>query len=110
MVYMKRTKRLEKYLKNNITLSFCHPDPDLMDIIDNTRTPETFVEFFFEVSNGDFPSDQDGYLDKKKSYRHPDHNCKEIHLPIDRNDEKNKNIKLKDGSDLWLYSEDHIEK
>lgn len=49
------------------------------------------------------------YLDKKKSYRHPDHNCKEIHLPIDRNDKKNKNIELKDRSDLWLYSESHIE-
>lgn len=44
IISMDRAKQLENYLENNITLSFCQPDPD--------------------------------------------HNCKEIHLPIDRNDEK----------------------
>lgn len=211
---MKRTDKLESYLRNKVTLNFSHPPKEKMSIVDETRTSTTFVEFFFDMASEDFPENKksyskpptqgmfataffshhkkqganrftekfrkcwrrrcevtypslvrdmhfaymmidynlnsqtfdsvqydpekdvkegadaivtnnndtyyinlyvdteksNAYLDKKKDHRHPNHTNTEIHLPIDRESENCKTVKLADGNDIWLYNESNIER
>lgn len=58
---MNRVERLEKYLRDKVTLNFSRPPDDKMEVVDKTRTPTTFVEFFFEMCDGNFPDDPRGY-------------------------------------------------
>lgn len=58
---MERTQKLEQYLRENITLEFCHPPEDKMSVVDNAGTEVTFVEFFFDMARGEFPENQNGY-------------------------------------------------
>jgi hypothetical protein len=210
---IKKHKKLEEYLQNKVSLNFTRVADEKMDKVDRTRPAVTFVEFFYELSQGDFPEQQNGYsnpptqatyatlyyhhnkneganrftedyedcwtrraevtypslirdmhftyllqdlndeldlfdsveydpikdiqhgadsiiesdgttyyvnlyvdtkksrsfLSEKKDHRHPEHNHTEIHLPIQRNDERNKNLELVDGSDIWLYSDEHVQ-
>jgi len=205
-------KKLEKYLQQHVGLNFTRVADEKMDKVDRTRPIVTFVEFFYELSDGTFPEEQDGYstpptqatfatlyyqhnkneganrftteykdcwtrraevsypslvrdmhftyllqdldktldlfdsveydpikdikhgadsiiehdgetyyvnlyvdtnksqtfLEEKKDHRHPEHDHTEIHLPIQRNDERNKELELADGSDIWLYSMEHV--
>lgn len=211
---MKRTDKLESYLKDKVTLNFSHPSKDKMSIVDRTGTNTTFVEFFFDMASGDFPEDKksyskpptqgmfataffshhkkqganrftdefrecwrrrcevtypslvrdmhfaymmidynlstqvfdsvqydpekdvkegadaivrnnndtyyinlyvdtkksNAYLDEKKNHRHPNHENKEIHFPIDKHSENCKTIELADGNDIWLYDKSNIER
>lgn len=49
------------------------------------------------------------FLDQKKSSRHPSHNATEIHIEASRNDSRKKELRMKNGRSLWLYSDGHIE-
>ena len=51
-----KSDKIEKYIKNNVTLEFNYPDKDKMKVIDNTKTPELFVNHFYELCNGEFPN------------------------------------------------------
>lgn len=203
-----KSKRLEEYIGNNLRLDFNRTDSEKMDVIDRTKPPRTFVEFFFDEMmdsnipdeycepptqalfanafysvhdgknfteeyrncwirraqvtypslirdmhfayllddynelNGEFDSieydaekdikegadaiiqkgaetyyinlyvDTDKsrtFLEEKKDHRHPDNSYKEIHIPMKRNDERNTEIELLDGSNIWLYSREHIQ-
>lgn len=59
---MQRHKLLENTLQSyNIT--FTRVDDDIMDVVDYTKAPESFIGFILNESLGDFPDDQDGYTD-----------------------------------------------
>jgi hypothetical protein len=51
------------------------------------------------------------YLRQKKDHRHPDKTADtvEVYLPIDPDDPAVDTIQLANGTDFWVYTEDHIE-
>lgn len=57
-----RTQKLENHLSKECSFSTL-TNPDNMEEVDFSRTPRPIVELFYEFGDGDFPNDQNAYLE-----------------------------------------------